>query len=134
MQPRVGVGAVILDGRGGILLTRRLRAPEAGHFSIPGGKVDFMEKLEDTVVREIWEETGLAVRVAGLLCVTDHILPGEGHHWVAPTYLCEVVGGELVNREPDKLQEMAFYPLDGLPGPLTLTTRAALAALAGQAR
>jgi 8-oxo-dGTP diphosphatase len=40
------MGAVILDGPGGILLTRRLRAPEAGFYSIPGGKVDSMEKLE----------------------------------------------------------------------------------------
>ena len=48
--PRVGCGAAIVrDGR--ILLFKRLRPPEAGRWSLPGGKVDFLESIEDAVAR-----------------------------------------------------------------------------------
>lgn len=128
--PRVGVGAVILNPQGEILLVLRNRPPESGHWSIPGGKVEWMETLEDTIVREVAEEVGLEVRMERLLCVTNHLVPADQAHWVAPTYQCAVVGGQAVNREPGAIRDLGWFPLDRLPGPLTLTTRAALEALA----
>ena len=50
--PGVGCGAAILrEGR--LLLVKRRKAPEAGCWSLPGGKVDFLERVEDAVRREI---------------------------------------------------------------------------------
>ncbi len=127
--PRVGVGVLIRNEAGEVLLTLRKRPPEAGCWSIAGGKVEFMETLEETAVREAFEETGLHVELAGLLCVTDHLVPEEGQHWVAPAYLARVVGGQLSNPEPDKTEAVRFFPLDALPENLTLTAQNALAAL-----
>jgi 8-oxo-dGTP diphosphatase len=55
------VGAVVLDGAGRLLLIRRGREPHAGLWSLPGGRVEAGETLEQAVQREVLEETGLAV-------------------------------------------------------------------------
>ncbi|HZG83069.1 MAG TPA: NUDIX domain-containing protein, partial [Brevibacillus sp.] len=59
--PRLGVGAVIKNDQNEILLVLRNRNPEKGTWSIPGGKVDPYENLEDCVIREIKEEVNLEV-------------------------------------------------------------------------
>jgi 8-oxo-dGTP diphosphatase len=126
--PRVGVGVLLVDELGRVLLTLRKRPPEAGCWSIVGGKVDFLETLEQCAVRETREEVGLEVRLVRLLCVTDHHLPQEGQHWVSPAYLGQVLAGEARNCEPDKTREVCWFPLGGLPPNLTITARNAIQA------
>jgi 8-oxo-dGTP diphosphatase len=96
-QPCVGVGAVIVhDGR--VVLIRRGKEPLKGRWVVPGGTVEWGEGLEDALVREIQEETGLQVRPRALLLVFDRIERGpEGvrYHYVILDYLCEWVAGEL---------------------------------------
>jgi ADP-ribose pyrophosphatase YjhB (NUDIX family) len=63
-EPRVVVaagGIVVRDGA--VLLVQRGRAPGAGKWSVPGGRVRFGERVTDAVEREVFEETGLPVRV-----------------------------------------------------------------------
>jgi len=96
-RPVVGVGAVIVhDGR--VALIRRGKEPLKGRWVVPGGTVEWGEGLEDALVREIQEETGLTVRPRTLLTVFDRIERGEGsagYHYVIVDYLCEWVSGEL---------------------------------------
>jgi len=95
--PRVGVGAVILDGTR-VLLARRGRAPSAGKWSIPGGLVDVGERLEDALLREIEEESGLRVRLLGLCGVIDRGVREQDavrYHYVIIDYVAEPVGGRL---------------------------------------
>ncbi len=95
--PRVGVGAVILDGER-VLLARRGRAPSAGKWSIPGGLVHLGERLEEAAVREVQEETGLRVRLLGLCGVIDRVVrDGDAvrYHYVIIDYVAESVGGRL---------------------------------------
>ena len=123
-SPRVGV--LILNDANEVLLTLRKRLPEAGCWSIVGGKVEFMERLPDAAKRETVEETGLEVTLERLLGVTDHLLPNENDHWVAPVYLARTASGTLRNAEPDKTEAVRFCPLDTLPENLTLTAKNAL--------
>ncbi len=127
-EPRLGVGACIVRA-GKLLLLRRLRNPEAGHWSIPGGKVDFLEPVEDALRREVAEETGLILGSLRLLCVTDQIQSETPEHWVAPTYLAESFTGEPVNLEPHKHEGMDWFALDALPTPLSMAVKATLPAL-----
>jgi 8-oxo-dGTP diphosphatase len=95
--PRVGVGAVILDGTR-VLLARRGRAPSTGKWSIPGGLVDVGERLEDALLREIEEESGLRVRLLGLCGVIDRVVREQDavrYHYVILDYAAEPVGGRL---------------------------------------
>jgi 8-oxo-dGTP diphosphatase len=124
--PRVGVGVLLVDENARVLLTLRKRPPEAGCWSIVGGKVGFLETLEQCAVRETREEVGLEVRLVRLLCVTDHHLPQEGQHWVSPAYLGEILGGEAGNCEPDKTRQVCWFPLAELPPNLTITARNAI--------
>ena len=126
--PRVGVGVLLIDSHDRVLLTLRKRAPEAGCWSIVGGKVDFLENLEQCAIREAREEAGVEVELIRLLCVTDHVLPGEGQHWVAPAYLGRVVSGAVRNCEPDKTEDVRWFARADLPKNLTMTARNAISA------
>ena len=130
--PRVGVGVLILNPPDQVLLTLRKRAPEAGCWSIVGGKVDFLETLNQCAIREAREEAGVEVELLRLLCVTDHVLPSEGQHWVAPAYLGRIVKGEVHNCEPEKTQEVKWFPLAEVPKNLTMTARNAISAYLSQ--
>jgi 8-oxo-dGTP diphosphatase len=71
--PIVAVGAVIWRGPEQLLLVRRGRPPREHEWSIPGGRMEAGETLQEALVREVGEETGLVVQFAGLIDVVDFI-------------------------------------------------------------
>lgn len=97
-RPVVGVGAVVLRD-GAVLLVERAQEPLAGQWTLPGGAVELGETLEEAVVRELREETGMTVRVLELVEAFDRITRDDEsrarYHYVLLDYLCEPVGGEL---------------------------------------
>jgi 8-oxo-dGTP diphosphatase len=121
----VGVGALVSDAWGRLLLARRGPAArnEVGTWEFPGGMVGFGERLVDAVVRELREEYGIEVRVTGLLGLFDHLLPAEHQHWISATYLANHVAGTPETREPDKCTAVDWFELDGLPAPLSAITQ-----------
>jgi ADP-ribose pyrophosphatase YjhB (NUDIX family) len=88
-----GVGGVVHDGRGRLLVVRRGRPPHAGLWSIPGGRVEPGEDDATAVAREVAEETGLVVRPGALLGVVELGTPDAPI--VVHDYRCELVGGTL---------------------------------------
>lgn len=126
--PRLGCGAAIVrDSR--ILLIRRLRDPEAGCWGLPGGKVDWLEPVEQAVRREISEELGITLHDIKLLCVVDQIDSAGITHWVSPVYLATEFAGEPQLTEPDKHSGIGWFDLSELPQPLTMATKASLPAI-----
>lgn len=122
----VGVGAVILrDNR--ILLLLRKKAPEAGCWTIPGGKVEFGETVEEAILREVKEEIGVEGKIIAPLGVTNHILKEEKTHYVSPRFLVEIIG-EPHNMEPASSEEIRWFPIEDLPTNVTMTTQMALSA------
>ena len=123
VTPGVGCGAAIWrDGR--LLLVKRRRAPEAGHWNLPGGKVDFGERVVDAVRREAAEEIGVEIALTRPLGVVETL--GEGQHWVSPIYEARIVSGEPVNREPDKHEALLWADPAAPPAPLGAAAREAL--------
>lgn len=130
-EPRVGCGAAMIrEGR--ILLMRRLRPPEAGHWGIAGGKVDLFEAAAEAAEREIAEELGVRIRARDLLCLVDQIDREAGEHWLSPVYLVRDFEGEPVILEPHKHADLGWFDLDHPPTPLTAAAAAAIRALSGR--
>lgn len=107
MTPQVCVGAVVVEEEQ-ILLVRRGRGPGAGHWSIPGGRVEGGETLGEAVVRELAEETGLEGICGRLLGWVERI--GDEHHFVILDFEVAVLelGAPVAG---DDAAEAAWVPL-----------------------
>jgi mutator protein MutT len=113
----VGAGAVIVDDEGRVFLAKRgAEARNERHkWEFPGGGVEFGEKLEDALKREVMEEYGFSIEVEKLLDVVNHIIPEEKQHWVSPTYLCRYRSGTPRIREPYKCEQIGWFSPDQIP-------------------
>ncbi len=88
------VGAIIKDEAGRLLLIQRGHEPEAGRWSLPGGRIEPGESDEQAVVRETQEETGLRVTCGALVGSVER--PGLGGAVVdIRDYAATVTGGTL---------------------------------------
>ena len=63
---KVGVGVIVIDGKGRILLERR---SDNGMWGLPGGGIETGESVCETALREVQEETGLKIEITGLVGV-----------------------------------------------------------------
>ena len=61
------VGVIVTDGQGRLLMIKRGHEPGAGLWSIPGGRIEPGETDAEAVIREMLEETSLAVEVDRLI-------------------------------------------------------------------
>lgn len=122
----VSAGAMIFNDKGELFLSKRSKktSNEWGCWETPGGSVDFGEKLEDAVKREIREEYGVDIDIIEQFPAADHLIPEEKQHWVATTFLCKVKDGQTPKiLEPHKCDEIGWFPLDKLPSPLSIITK-----------
>jgi mutator protein MutT len=122
-NPVVGVGAIVFDDAGRLLVIQRGRAPAAGLWSVPGGKLEPGETLAAAVAREVREETGLEVSVGALVEVI------ERPPYVILDYRARVVSGTL--RAGDDAADARWVTRDELA---TLPTTPGLEAVVDKAR
>jgi 8-oxo-dGTP diphosphatase len=105
VSPLVGVGAVVVDEQGRVLLVKRATEPMKGRWSLPGGLLELGESLVDGVRREVAEETGLNVRPEAIVEVVDRIYledvpyntnerPRVRYHYVIVDFWCTVIDQE----------------------------------------
>jgi 8-oxo-dGTP diphosphatase len=103
-------GGVVKDGAGRFLLVLRSRPPEAGRWTVPGGRVEAGESLEEAAVREVREETGIDIRVL------REAWSFELHHgdtvFEIHDFLADAVGGRL--RAGDDAADARWFTADEL--------------------
>jgi 8-oxo-dGTP diphosphatase len=106
--PKLAAGALVArDGQ--LLLNRRDIHPGMGRWGLPAGYVELGEPVEETAIREVFEETGLEVRLEGLVGVYTNVESGV----VLVIFAGQVVGGEPVAGH--ETQAVGFFAPDALP-------------------
>lgn len=122
----VSVGVMLFNEQGELFLALRGEGAsnEAGCWETPGGSVEFGETLEAALRREIREEYGIELEIEAQFPAADHLLPEEGQHWVATTFLARLPRGAQPRiLEPHKCAALGWFALDRLPAPLSRITR-----------
>ena len=112
-NPKPTADAIIAMGEQGVVLVRRREFPFG--WAIPGGFVEYGESVEEAAQREAREETGLDIRLLGLLGV--YSAPGRDPrgHTVATVFYATASG---TPRPGDDAAEAAVFPLHRLPSDL----------------
>jgi ADP-ribose pyrophosphatase YjhB (NUDIX family) len=102
-----------------ILLIKRNTLPFTGYWGLPGGRMDLGETIEQTVIREAKEETGLDVEIVCKIgeYVEKGIKDNVDYEYYPTCFLVEVVGGEM-KRQESEIQDIQLFSLRELPKPL----------------
>ena len=116
----LGVGAVIMNDLGEVLLMKRSKnlskdRTTAGLWSIPGGEVEFGEKVSDAIKREVREELDVEIVVKKIIGNWDQILPKSKVHWHSVSFLCKIKNGVPKIMEPDKFNQIKWFSLSKIP-------------------
>ena len=116
------------DGR--LLLVRRAREPFLGAWDIPGGFVEDGEECEDAARRELLEETGLTVRLTGLVGVYGDVYGGDrGDHTCNIFWTGEALDPDAASPASD-VSELGWFAIPDLPADDELAFRCVPRALA----
>ena len=116
--PAIGVGGLVFNHAGHVLLVARRNPPRAGEWHIPGGRLEPGENLTDCCAREIWEETGLRAKPGNIVAIADRRI--DGFHYVIIDFLATLAESEqatIPQPGSDALHAGWFDPenLDHLP-------------------
>lgn len=124
-KKKVGAGfGVMLMRAGKILLGQRHFDPDKadselhgeGTWTMPGGKIEFGESLEEGAKREVLEETGIKLGNVKVICVNND--KNEYAHFITIGMHSEEFEGEPKVMEPDEIVEWKWFDLSDLPSPI----------------
>lgn len=117
-KPGVGLGVVIVNNNGKILVGKRKNS-HAPYYSIPGGKLDLGESFEEGIIREVKEETDLDIREPEVIAVTNNLgtYKEDGVHFISIILLVKSFSGEPRVMEPEKCDEWLWVDPKKIPLP-----------------
>lgn len=118
MSVVVGVGVIIVNQKGEVLCGKRC-GKHAPYWSIFGGHLEAGETFEQCAIREIKEETGVAISAPKIIGISNNLetYQQEGKHTVSICMIANYQGGTPQCREPDKCAELRWCMPDNLPEP-----------------
>jgi 8-oxo-dGTP diphosphatase len=107
--------AIIPYPQNKILLIKRSTPPFVGYWALPGGRVDHGETVEQTIVREVKEETGLDVTVISKVGEYHEqgVQGGAEYDYYPACFLVKVVGGEIKKQESE-IEEIKLFSLNAV--------------------
>ncbi len=103
----------IIPFEGKIVLIKRRNEPFKDHYALPGGIVEYGESVEEALIREVKEETGLDVEIHRLVGVYSDPNRDPRGHFVSVCFIAIPKGGEL--KASSDAREVALFPLDRIP-------------------
>lgn len=102
-----------------ILLVKRNTRPFVGYWALPGGRMDPGETLEQTIIREVKEETGLEVKIVKVLgeYVEKGVKDDVEYEYYPTCFVVLPLSSEWIRQESE-IQEIRLFSLDALPAAL----------------
>lgn len=96
-----------------ILLIKRKNTPFKGKWALPGGFVEYGEKTENAVIREVFEETGLKTKINQLAGVYSDLNRDPRGHIITIVYILDIIYGNI--NAGDDASKVKFFNLKELP-------------------
>lgn len=117
-KPQVGLGVIIENNKGQILVAKR-KGSYAPYYSIPGGKLETGETFEAGAIREVAEEHRITIHNPEVIAVTNNLetFRNDGVHFISIILKASSFDGEPVINEPDKCSEILWVDPNHLPEP-----------------
>ncbi len=117
-RPKIGVGIIIQDSEGRILVGKR-KGSHAPFYSIPGGHLELGESFETAAIKEVAEETGLTIRNPRVIGVTNNLrtYAQEGIHSVSVNLYTNEYEGRAEVKEKDKCEGWFWVNPREVPDP-----------------
>ncbi len=99
-----------------ILLIKRDTIPFKGYWALPGGRAEPSETVEQAIVREVKEETGLDVAIVRKIGEYHEqgTQGGVEYDYYPACFLVKVIGGEL-KRQESEIQEIQLFSFEDIP-------------------
>jgi len=110
--PRITIDGIIIKDQK-ILLVKRKNDPFKDKWALPGGFVEYGEKTEDAIMREVLEETGLRTKINQLAGVYSDPNRDPRGHTITIVYTLDIIGGEL--KAGDDASDVKFFNAEELP-------------------
>ncbi len=103
-----------------ILLIKRDTIPFKGYWALPGGRMDPDETIEQTIVREVKEETGLKVSIVRKIgeYVEKGVKDDVEYEYYPTCFLVKPEEGGEIKKQDSEIQEIKIFNLSELPKPL----------------
>ena len=145
---RVVSKVVLINSKGQVLMAKVTRGFFTGHWTLPGGFVDYGEHPRDGAVREAREELGIEIQIADHNGESGHktlersenvvreaIFNDEGIDWISFTYKASYDGteDEIVPKDDEIEEARWFDPEDAISKSISVFDRDAIAILVGEA-
>jgi 8-oxo-dGTP diphosphatase len=102
-RPFLTVDIVIIRKDGSFVLIKRKKEPFKDYWAIPGGFVEYGEKVEEAAIREAKEETGLDVELKRIVGVYSDPSRDPRGHVISIAYLAREIGGKMRAGDDAKL-------------------------------
>lgn len=118
VTPMVGIGIIIVNQQGQILIGKRKNS-HAPYYSIPGGHMELGETFSQCAIREVEEETGLTIYEPQVIAVTNNLATyhESGKHYISVALLATQFSGQLTLKEPDKCEGWLWVDPTQVPSP-----------------
>ena len=110
---RVVAKVILINSQNEIAMAKVKRGFFSGHWTLPGGFVDYAEHPVEGAVREVKEELGVSVEIDenDIVQIAERIFTSEGIQFLSFTYKCYIEGDVQFNPKADEIEEACWFSM-----------------------
>ena len=111
---RVVSKVIIQNPRKEVVMAKVKRGFFTGHWTLPGGFVDYAEHPLEGAMREVLEEIGITVNISedNIVQIAERIFTSEGIQFLSFTYKCEIQNKIVFNPKEDEIEDVRWFTID----------------------